>query len=701
MKISILLPYKENYSKNYAGAVSIFVSQINKISKFKSTTKIYGNTDFKNYLSKNYINIPFKKKYFHSSSKIYVNNFINLEKKRKSDIIEIHNRPSYLKYFLYFKKNIVFYFHNDPLTMTGSISVDDRTFILNICKKIIFNSEWTKKRFFEGLDNFYFNSEKVEVIYQSTSRKKINIYKKEKIITFAGKLNKSKGYDLFGKAILKILNEFQDWKAIVFGDELREKIIFNHQRLINMGYKSNDEVLKVYEKSSIAVACARWDEPFGRSSLEASSRGCAVIISNKGGLPETITDGIILDKLNINNIYKNIKNLITNKNKLKNIQKKSYKNFYLDNNFISKKIDNYRNNFFYKFNKKDKKLRILHVTNFNVRHNGRLFYNTGRRINNGLLKLGHTVQTLSDRDTVSQERKITDVYGSKSLNGKFLEIVGNFNPNLIILGHADAISNETLEKIKNFYPSVKFCQWFLDKMDNKLWSINRDRFLKKIKYLDCSFCTTHPSSLKVFKDKNIFFIPNPVDETFENLELYKKRNHKYDLFFALSHGVHRGTLKKGKIDNREFFLNKLINSSNEIRFKIFGIKDNQPIWAENFKKELSKSKMALNLSQGEPLRFYSSDRISQLIGNGILTFIDIRTNLNKIFKKDEVVFYKNINDLSKKIIKFKNSDKLRIKIAKKGMLKYHKYMNSSKIASYMINKTLSIKDKEKFYWEGK
>ena len=75
MKISILLPYKENYSKNYAGAVSIFINEVNKISKFKSSTKIYGNTDFKNYLSPNYINIPFRKKYFQSSSKIYVNNF--------------------------------------------------------------------------------------------------------------------------------------------------------------------------------------------------------------------------------------------------------------------------------------------------------------------------------------------------------------------------------------------------------------------------------------------------------------------------------------------------------------------------------------------------------------------------------------------------------------------------------------------------
>ena len=42
--------------------------------------------------------------------------------------------------------------------------------------------------------------------------------------------------------------------------------------------------------------------------------------------------------------------------------------------------------------------------------------------------------------------------------------------------------------------------------------------------------------------------------------------------------------------------------------------------------------MALNLSQGEPLKFYSSDLLSQLIGNGILTFVDRKTKLNKNLK---------------------------------------------------------------------
>ena len=104
MKISVLLPYKENYSKEYAGAVSIFINGVNKYSKYRTSIKIYGNTEYPKNLSKNYVNIQFKKKLFHSSSKLYVNNFIKLEKKRKSDIIEIHNRPNYLRYFSDFKK---------------------------------------------------------------------------------------------------------------------------------------------------------------------------------------------------------------------------------------------------------------------------------------------------------------------------------------------------------------------------------------------------------------------------------------------------------------------------------------------------------------------------------------------------------------------------------------------------------------------
>ena len=94
------------------------------------------------------------------------------------------------------------------------------------------------------------------------------------------------------------------------------------------------KVLKIYDRTSIAVVCSRWEEPFGRTSLEASSSGCAVIISNRGGLPETITNGIILKKLNTKDLFNSINNLITKKKLRLNLQNLSLKNFYLSHEYV-------------------------------------------------------------------------------------------------------------------------------------------------------------------------------------------------------------------------------------------------------------------------------------------------------------------------------------------------------------------------------
>ena len=76
-------------------------------------------------------------------------------------------------------------------------------------------------------------------------------------------------------------------------------------------------------KSEIAVIPSRWEEPFGRTALEASSRGCATIISNRGGLSETTDYAIKLKKLDVYNIENEIIKLIENKKLRVNLQKKS------------------------------------------------------------------------------------------------------------------------------------------------------------------------------------------------------------------------------------------------------------------------------------------------------------------------------------------------------------------------------------------
>ena len=708
MKISILLPYKENFSPNYAGAVSLFVNDITRESIFIKTVKIFGNTVSKIKLSKNYINLDLNKKIFQSTSKQYVATFIKYQKKNDADLIEVHNRPNYIKQIKeQLKQKIVLYFHNDPLTMNGSKTIKERIYLLNNIDKIIFNSLWSKNRFFIDLPNKELLSQKTSVCFQSSSKVKINFKNKKKIISFVGKLNRAKGYDLFGEAVIRILDKHKDWKAKVFGDEPREQLIYKHKNLEILGFKDNNFILNMLKKISISVVCSRWNEPFGRTSLEAASRGSAVIISDRGGLPETTPDAIILKNLNASSLFKSIDSLIQNKTKLLKLQKNNLKNFKYTHKHISNIIDIIRKSFKKEENnlnhfniRKNKVLKLLHITNFNERFNGRLHYNTGRRINNGFIRLGHNVLTVSDRDIINKSKNFADIQGKKSLQKTVIDSYNNFHADAIILGHADSVSIETLDFLKNKNKNLKICQWFLDPIGKKGPDHlkNTKRIQDKIKLMDATFLTTSPDILNK-KIDNSYFIPNPCDHSFEILKNYEK-NCSHDVFFAMSHGVHRGGLKKGKFDDREIFINKLLLKNKKINFDIYGMNNVQPIWGDNFLDKISNSSMGLNLSRGKPIKYYSSDRIAQLLGNGLLTFIDRKTLFRDFLSDDQIVFYDDIDDLTYKLNKYKRDKKDRIRIAKNGREIYLKEFNSTKVSEFILSKTFDYKTHNKFLWSN-
>ena len=300
IKIATILPYKENYTYTKASAASLWVSEFFRKSKFRTSNYIYGHTKYKDFLSKNYINIDLKniKSKIKSATKEYSKKLIKKFKKQNYDLIEIHNRPLILKEIIkYIDSRYIIYFHNDPLSMKGSKTIKERLNIISNVEKIIFVSEWTQKRFFINLDDKL--KTKTEIVYPSINPKK-KMMRKEKYITFVGKLNESKGYDLFSKSIIKILNEFPDWKAFSLGEEDRRKIFIKHHNHFELGFIKHKEVLSLLDKTSISVVPSKWDEPFGRTALEASSRGCATIISNNGGLPETTNQAIILKNLDDN-----------------------------------------------------------------------------------------------------------------------------------------------------------------------------------------------------------------------------------------------------------------------------------------------------------------------------------------------------------------------------------------------------------------
>ena len=104
--------------------------------------------------------------------------------------------------------------------------------------------------------------------------------------------------------------------------------------------------MNLLNRSEIAVVPSRWEEPFGRTALEASSRGCATIISGRGGLKETTDNAIVIKKLDSHNIYLEIKKLIKNLYKRKKIQKNGRKNIKHLINANTKLIDQIREDCF-------------------------------------------------------------------------------------------------------------------------------------------------------------------------------------------------------------------------------------------------------------------------------------------------------------------------------------------------------------------
>ena len=705
-KIAILLPFKDNFTNSKAGSASIWVKDFNKKSIYKNQIAIFGNTDDSYDLidNKNYINLSLRKFIVGSKNILYVKEFIKYHLKHKFDLIEIHNRPSYVHQIIKSKvnANLVLIFHNNPLTLGGSRSLKERKVLLNRCDNLIFVSYWVKEKFFEGFESKH--HQKCKVIYPSIDVIK-KFPKKSYIISFVGKLNRSKGFHIFGDAIIKILNKYNNWKSVVVGDEPREKYNFRHKNLEYKGWISHKKTLELYKKTSISVIPSSWEEPFGRTSMEAASRGCATIVSKKGGLIETVSSTIFLTKLSKKELFDKIEFLITNKKIMREIQIKSFKNVFHKLDLNTKKIDIYRSEILNNYNfsiKRERKAKILHISNFGNRLSNRLYFiSIAKKISNGFIKLGHDVINLSDRDIIKFNRYISGKSGIDYLNKLFLESVQNYNPDLVLLGHSDNIDPIILEKIKNSNKNIKIAQWFEDNLakSGPDPQSNQKRLLQYEPFIDFNFITTHPSVLNFLKNKkNYFYMPIPVDRNIEKLSIYNNEESIYDLFFTMSHGVNRGILKPYKKDERDPFINELVKKNPNIVFDIYGYKKRQPIWSEDFYHTINLAKMGLNLSRTNSVKYYTSNRISSLIGNGLMTFIDRKTQLDDFFSDDEVIFYKNINDLSEKLNYFKKNDSLRRKIAKKGQIKYFEYFDNRIICNYILNKVFDLKIMNKFDW---
>jgi glycosyltransferase involved in cell wall biosynthesis len=123
-------------------------------------------------------------------------------------------------------------------------------------------------------------------------------------IICVGRASPDKGIREAADAIAMVLASQQDWHArLILSEPKRFPEYLNEvlDSLRSVASRVTVEfsqplsvVRQRLQDAAIAIIPSRWEEPFGRTALEAHAAGCAVVSSISGGLPEVNRDNALL-----------------------------------------------------------------------------------------------------------------------------------------------------------------------------------------------------------------------------------------------------------------------------------------------------------------------------------------------------------------------------------------------------------------------
>lgn len=333
-------------------------------------------------------------------------------------------------------------------------------------------------------------------------------------------------------------------------------------------------------------------------------------------------------------------------------------------------------------------MKILHIANFGFNKQGAHFYCTDRKISAGLIENGHFVYDFSFRDmarmgTIFKTKKL----GANWANKEILAIVKNLHPDLILVGHSDLLHIETLKKIRKDYPHIKIAFWFVD----WLCEAHKVHFVNNMaSVVDAVFCTTGGDLLKQFKQRHnkVAYMPNMVFRSVESLKQFQKNDYKHQLIFC-------GTVYKDP--SREEFLTILKDKLHD-ELSCFGAFNQPTVYGQDYIDLLANSQCGLNLSRCNDVTLYSSDRIAQLTGHGLLTFSAEIPGFSHLYQDDEIIYFKDIYDLVEKYHYFVHHPDEAKKVAMKGHHKSHTAFNSARVTKFMLEVIFDYPLSEQYEW---
>lgn len=281
---------------------------------------------------------------------IFIYRFIN---KIQPDIIHVHSTWAgvFVRFPLLFvrKKAKVIYqphgwaFLMDISNLKKQIYILIEKILSIPSDKIINISNYEQEKAIE----YGLNKNKMVMIYngvadrKNTGSMKIAMDKSKINLLFVGRLDRQKGLDIFLQIYEKY--DFPNIHLYVIGTSVLDNTVpQNTLKTTYLGWIDNKEIDAYYQACDAVIMPSRW-EGFGLVAIEAMRNSKAVIVSNRGALPELIDNGIngyVFDLEEIDSLKNVLMNL--NQERLKKMGIKG-RNLYLadfTNNLLLEKISN-------------------------------------------------------------------------------------------------------------------------------------------------------------------------------------------------------------------------------------------------------------------------------------------------------------------------------------------------------------------------
>jgi hypothetical protein len=338
-------------------------------------------------------------------------------------------------------------------------------------------------------------------------------------------------------------------------------------------------------------------------------------------------------------------------------------------------------------------LRIVHAAIFNTYKYGTDFYSTDRKITNGLIRNGHFVYDFSYRDICRSESLFrTSKFGTGKVNKKLLQVCHTIRPDLLLLGHSELINLETLTHLKKHLPGLKIALWFVDALF-RTQTHSTKHILERLDGIDVFFATTGGDYLKTFKTQNntVAYIPNISDSAVDSHKNFTSDLLDIDFLYC------------GRDDSdseRKTFLSSLFNSlDKKINYEIRGAFGNPLVFGHDYLQLLSRTRMGLNFSRRNDIYLYSSDRIVQLTGNGILTFSPKVPGMEKIYDDSEIIYFNELSDLIDQIAFYHANEPERKRVAEKGWKRTHTSYNAARVTRFMLELIWEDRFSENYEWK--